>query len=165
MTPSGIRQAQSFGDILVRSLTPRVAIVAFAAAVLSAHHAAGANRVTCTLPNDPDQRIFTLAQRETGTEKPWFLAFQNKKIGPRTIRVKLAGASPVLSGDTATLAFKTSNGGIVVDLKSNGPRGTLDVYVSYELEVNVDTEMTPDVDLMNTNGPVPVACEIGTVVP
>jgi hypothetical protein len=142
-----------------------MAVVTLVATGLSAHQAASPNRVTCRPPNDPDQRVFTLGQRETGADNPWFLSFQNKEIAPRTIRVKLAGAEPAISRDTATLAFKTSNGGIMVDLKWKGARGILDVYVSYELEVNVDAEMTPEVDLMNTNGPVAVACEVGAAVP
>ncbi len=132
---------------------------------LAARAPAQPARVTCTVPNDADQRAFTLVGPETGGDTPWVLSFQNKAIAPRTIRVKLAGAKPAIAPGEASLAFKTANGGIMVDLKANERLGTLDVYVSYELEVNVDPEMTPDVDLMNTDGPVAVVCEVVAAKP
>ena len=36
----------------------------------------------------------------------------------------------------------------------------LDIYVSYELEVNVDASLTPAIDDLNTDGPIGVRCEI-----
>ena len=36
----------------------------------------------------------------------------------------------------------------------------LDIYVSYELEVNVDTSLTPAIDELNTEGPIGVRCQV-----
>ncbi len=36
----------------------------------------------------------------------------------------------------------------------------LDIYVSYELEVNVDTSLTPAIDDLNTDGPIGVRCDV-----
>ena len=34
--------------------------------------------------------------------------------------------------------------------------------MSYELEVNVDTSLTPAIDDLNTDGPIGVRCEIAS---
>ncbi len=69
-------------------------------------------------------------------------------------------ASVRLSETEVTVKGRTSNGGIDVSLTGQPARATLDIYVSYELEVNVDTSLTPAIDDLNTDGPIGVRCEI-----
>jgi hypothetical protein len=66
-----------------------------------------------------------------------------------------------LSKDRVTITARTSNGGIDVALAGTPERAQLDIYVSYELEVNVDASLTPAIDAINTEGRLGVTCEIG----
>lgn len=77
----------------------------------------------------------------------------------RRASLMLAKASVTLTADAVSVRARTANGGI--DLTLNGPwaRATLDAYVSYELEVNVDASLTPDIDEIATESPTGVACE------
>ena len=65
-----------------------------------------------------------------------------------------------LSPQAVSVAARTSNGGIALALSGTPEQATLDVYVSYELEVNVDTSLTPRIDELNTEGPTGVRCEV-----
>lgn len=84
--------------------------------------------------------------------------------GPaRTDEVRLAlppAAVVRLTTDAVEVTARTSNGGIDVTLAGTPARAQLDIYVSYELEVNVDTSLTPAIDALNTEGPVGVACDV-----
>jgi len=72
-----------------------------------------------------------------------------------------ANAAVLFSSDAVSVKARTSNGGIDVALSGTPAQGRLDIYVSYELEVNVDTSLTPAIDELNTAGPIGVRCEIG----
>lgn len=69
-----------------------------------------------------------------------------------------ATARARLTKDTVDFEARTSNGGIEVSLTGSATDARLDVYVSYELEVNVDTSLTPAIDQLNTDGPIGVRC-------
>lgn len=76
-------------------------------------------------------------------------------------QVTLPAAADVRLSSTALhVRARTSNGGIDVTLKGTPASATLDIYVSYELEVNVDTSLTPRIDELNTDGPLAVRCEL-----
>lgn len=76
-------------------------------------------------------------------------------------RVVLPPATAVqLSAAALLVRGKTSNGGIDVSLTGSPAKATLDIYVSYELEVNVDASLTPKIDELNTEGPIGVRCEL-----
>ena len=53
-----------------------------------------------------------------------------------------ATASVQLTGEAVSVRARTSNGGIDVMLTGPPAQARLDIYVSYELEVNVDTSLT-----------------------
>ena len=72
-----------------------------------------------------------------------------------------ANTAVELSKNTVSITGRTSNGGIDVALAGTPARAQLDIYVSYELEVNVDTSLTPAIDALNTEGRLGVTCEIG----
>ncbi len=61
-------------------------------------------------------------------------------------------------GETISLRARTANGGIDVTLSGSWQRATLDAYVNYELEVNVDVSLTPDIDEISTDAPTGVRC-------
>ena len=70
-----------------------------------------------------------------------------------------ASAEVAFTTDAVHVRGKTSNGGIDVTLEGTPQAARLDIYVSYELEVNVDTSLTPKIDDLNTEGLVAVRCE------
>jgi hypothetical protein len=71
-----------------------------------------------------------------------------------------SSASAVWSPQAVAFKARTSNGGIDVSLTGPPASARLDIYVSYELEVNVDSSLTPAIDELNTEGPLGVRCEI-----
>ena len=71
-----------------------------------------------------------------------------------------ASASVQLTGEALSVRARTSNGGIDVNLTGTPAQARLDIYVSYELEVNVDAALTPAIDDLNTDGPLAVRCEV-----
>ncbi|WP_291988949.1 hypothetical protein [Luteitalea sp.] len=79
----------------------------------------------------------------------------------REARVSLpASAAVQLTTAVVSVKARTSNGGIDVSLAGTPARAQLDIYVSYELEVNVDTSLTPAIDDLNTDGPIGVTCDV-----
>jgi hypothetical protein len=137
--------------------------------------AAGAS-VTCHVPEDPDARVYVLHgptppsdMRETsgnpsrGLYDGWQIALRSKRTGDRWIRLALPGARPEIAARTARLSYRNANGGRQIDL-AVGPGGaSLDVWVDHGLEVNIDPDLDPRVDLLNTEGRLKgLAC---TVVP
>ena len=93
----------------------------------------------------------------------WQLAHWRGRIDEAaTVRVTLPASADVrLSSQAVAVRGKTSNGGIDVTLTGTPATATLDVYISYELEVNVDASLTPRIDEIGTDGPVGVTCEVG----
>ena len=71
-----------------------------------------------------------------------------------------ASASVQMTGEAVSVRARTSNGGIDVTLTGTPAQARLDIYVSYELEVNVDASLTPAIDELNTDGPIGVRCEV-----
>ena len=92
----------------------------------------------------------------------WQLAHWRGRIDEAaTVRVTLPPNAEVrLSPTVVALRGKTSNGGIDVTLSGTPAAATLDAYVSYELEVNVDASLTPAIEEIATEGPVGVRCEV-----
>jgi hypothetical protein len=71
-----------------------------------------------------------------------------------------ANAVVRLSREAVDVTARTSNGGIDIRLSGAPAQAQLDIYVSYELEVNVDSSLTPAIDDLNTDGPVGVRCDV-----
>ena len=70
------------------------------------------------------------------------------------LELPLPGAAPAVMAQHVRLAYRSANGGVMVTLDSSGDAAVLDVYVNYELEVNVDASLTPEIDRLNTHGAV-----------
>ena len=108
-------------------------------------------QVACTGTGPADGREFLLDR--PAADRPWRLSYRDRQH-PRWIRVPLDGAAPVIGDQTATLQYRNANGGRQIELAVAAGRARLDVYVDYGLDVNIEPDLDPDVDLMNTHGPL-----------
>ena len=70
------------------------------------------------------------------------------------IDLLLPGAKPVITTTTAKLAYRNANGGRQVDLDVSPAGARLDVWVDHGLEVNIEPDLDPRVDRLNTDGPL-----------
>ena len=105
--------------------------------------------VVCAIKKDPAAREYRLQQSSTGT---WEIGIRSTKTRDQWVTLALPGAAPVLNGERVRLSYKSANGGRIVEWTVAPGGNSLDVYVSYELEVNVDTTLAPEIDLLNTDG-------------
>jgi hypothetical protein len=125
-----------------------------AALLLAAQVAAVQTVATCRAPDDPQQRAWSLARRNDA----WLVVFQSRALDKPSVQLPLPDAAPQVSANMTRIAYKSANGGRTVDWTiADGP-STLDLYVSHGLEVNVEPDLDPAVDLMNTEGPIGVSC-------
>ncbi len=116
--------------------------------------AADGTEVVCrSLGIDP-VRSWTFAARD-GT---WTVTHQIAGVSRRVVLALPRVEDASFTDRTVRLRARTANGGI--DITLSGARGTatLDAYINYELEVNVDASLTPDIDEIDTDGPVGVSC-------
>jgi hypothetical protein len=72
----------------------------------------------------------------------------------------LPRAAPSVTPDRVTVSYHSANGGRSVEwVAAPGGRSTLDLQVNHGLEVNVERDLDPAVERMNTEGPIEVVCE------
>ena len=95
--------------------------------------------------------VYRLSEGSGDAEGGWRLAMTGGTLREEEVGVRLPGASPSFARDTASLSYRSANGSVIVELRARGRDSELDVYVSYELEVNIDAGLSPRVDLLNTN--------------
>jgi hypothetical protein len=86
-------------------------------------------------------------------DRPWRLSYRDREH-PQWVRLWLPGATPEIGEGTARVKYRNANGGRQVELEVTPAGSRLDVYVDYGLDVNIEPDLSPDVDLMNTNGPL-----------
>ena len=117
----------------------------------------------CTVTADPHARVYELQQLGEGERVRWQVVMRSREAGAAPVVLALPGAKPVVSDREVALEYRTLNGGRAVKWKVDAARGgTLDVYANYELEVNIEADMDPRVELMNTEGPLAnLSCTIG----
>jgi hypothetical protein len=93
-------------------------------------------------------------------DRPWRVAYRDREH-PQWIRLALPGASPEVTADTARMTYRNANGGRQVQLDVSPARSRLDLYVDYGLDVNIEPDLDPEIDRMNTEGPlIAVTCRI-----
>jgi hypothetical protein len=109
-------------------------------------------RVTCTVKGDAHNRVYALDQTPGTTPTVWRLSMRDSESGERWVRLPLRGAEPQIAAGTASLAYKNANGGRQVTLDVTPGHARLDVFVDHGLEVNIEPDLDPAVDRMNTNG-------------
>jgi hypothetical protein len=117
--------------------------------------------VRCELTSDPRGRVFVLDREAGGTDPDWRLSLKDHDSGDKWIRLALPGAMPTFENGTAHLSFKNANGGRQVTLDVSPQGATLDVFVDYGLDVNIEPDLDPDVDRMSTGGPITdLSCQV-----
>jgi hypothetical protein len=115
-----------------------------------------APRVTCGASGDPESRSWVLEQMSGR----WQLSYTSR-TATRPVRLALPAAQPEITANTARLEYKNANGGRQVDLRVGGGPSALEVWVDHGLEVNIEPDLDPRVDDMNTHGPLQgVQCTI-----
>lgn len=128
-------------------------------AVLSASERPG---VECALP---DGRWYRLAAAGGGSRH--VLSYRAKPgarqidlpVGTPTFH-RAAGCETAARCPQGSFAFRSPNGGIILEIDALEARSTIDIFVSYELEVNVDVGLSPDIDELNTHGRQSAACRL-----
>jgi hypothetical protein len=109
--------------------------------------------VTCHVRDDAQGRTFMLERAPTD-QNLWQLSMQDRESGTKWIRLALPGAGPVIANGVASVRYKNANGGRQVTLDVGKDHAALDVYVDHGLEVNIEPDLDPAVDRMNTNRPL-----------
>jgi hypothetical protein len=152
-----------------RSLTG--ALVALVCAVVlarAAHAGDPPSTVTCRVRDDARRREFVLRPADparaaaAATATRWRLSMRDAESKGAWIDLLLPGATPALTASTARLSYRNSNGGRQVDLEVSPAGSRLEVWVDHGLEVNIDPDLDPRVDRLNTDGPIAaVECTIG----
>jgi hypothetical protein len=137
-------------------MTRLTALVSLAL-VLGASVSAQEFRVTCRVPGDPAARVYVL--EPLGAK--WQLTFESAETQGAAVRLALPAAHPSITATTARLAYRNANGGRHVEMAVGEGPTKLDVWVDHGLEVNIEPDLDPRVDLMSTHGPLEgVQCEI-----
>jgi Lipid A 3-O-deacylase (PagL) len=117
---------------------------------------------TCRVPDDPAGREWSLA-REGATDSPaWVLVYRRATPPMPSVALPLPAGSPRVSADRVELDYRSANGGrsVTIDARARG-LSTIDVFVNFELEVNVERDLDRGVEAMNTEGPLQVSCSFG----
>lgn len=130
-------------------------------AALIVQAALGQTVATCRLPDDPQRREWRLERRDAGASSPeWRVLFRGRMLDKPAVELRLPGATPVIAPGEVRLSYATANGGRSIEWRAvNGP-STLDLHVSHGLEVNVEADLDPAVDHINTEGPLAVVCTV-----
>ena len=91
----------------------------------------------------------------------WVLVYRSATLSPPSVALPLPAAAPRVTADRVALDYRSANGGrsVMLDARAAGP-STLDVFVNFELEVNVERDLDRAVDTMNTEAPID-ACAFG----
>jgi hypothetical protein len=116
---------------------------------------------TCRVPDDAARREWALVREGTPDEPRWRLVFRSTGTGPGPVALPLPLARPEVGPGRVTLDYRSANGGRVVQWRSLAAGASaIDVFVNYELEVNVERDLDRSVDAMNTDGPLTVRCDV-----
>jgi hypothetical protein len=116
---------------------------------LAVRQKADTAEVACGVKNDQEQRQYRLRK---GASDTWEIGVRSRRTRDRWVSLALPGAAPTIEAGRARLSYKAANGGRIVEWTVAPDATSIDVYVSYELEVNVDTTLEPEIDLLNTEG-------------
>jgi hypothetical protein len=116
----------------------------------------------CRVIDDPDSRVFELRRQGEAGAPRWSLAMRSTRTGKRDIVLPLPGARPVIADTILKLDYETLNGGRDIAWSIAPGKSSLDVHANFELEVNIEPDLDPRVEWMNTDGPITaIACTVG----
>ena len=114
--------------------------------------------VECTLPGDTAGRVYRILDAGSGREPRWSLRLTAQSLGQRHVDLPLPDARVERRGSVLSLSSTSANGGLTVHIEAReGSASMVDVFVNFELEVNVWRDLSPEVEQMNTDGPQPGA--------
>src|SRR5688572_12485937 len=109
---------------------------------------------TCRTPGDSQQRTWILERQDAA----WRIVFRSRGLDKPQVVLAIPNAAPVIGDNEIRVSHTSANGGRTIEWRiTNGP-STLDLYVNHGLEVNVEADLDPAVDLMNTDGTLDVTC-------
>ena len=128
-----------------------------ASLLLAAQVTTGQTVATCRVPNDPQARTWSL---ERAAPDVWRVVFSSKSLDKPRVELPIANAQPVVTDSKIAVSFATANGGRALEWQIVDGFSKLDLRVSHGLEVNVERDLDPAVDLMNTDGELLVVCDI-----
>jgi len=124
------------------------------AAIMSALQAPAPVTVAeCTIPRGPDASVYGIVDRGSRSQPRWWLSLRSRALGDRVVELPLPDAEVDQSRDRVTLSSASRNGGLAVEIEATADKPMVDVFVNFELEVNVWRDLSPDVEHMNTDGP------------
>ena len=123
--------------------------------LIAAQVVTGQTVATCRVPNDPQARTWSL---ERAAPDAWRVVFTSKSLDKPRVALRLPNATPSIAAGEIRLSHKSANGGRSIEWRMTSGASSLDVYVNHGLEVNVEADLDPAVDLMNTDGPIEVTC-------
>ncbi len=114
--------------------------------------------IACEVEMDGRTRHYELRRRpDQPPATAWTLTLRDP-ARPDEIGIVLRGARPpVVTAGGVAFDYRSPHGGYIVELRAGSP-GSLDVFVSHGLEVNVEPDLDPDVDLLNTDGKREARC-------
>ena len=117
----------------------------------------------CALTGDPGSRVYQVIDRGATQEPRWLLRLSATALGERRIDLPMANATIERREGRLSIVSVSANGGasVQIDAAAGSGPSTVDVFVNYELEVNVWRDLSPDVEQMNTHGvPAPARCHV-----
>lgn len=115
----------------------------------------------CELANGSHRRVYHVVDRGPASDPRWWLTMRSPALGERIAELPLPGARVERSADRLRITSRSPNGGLAVEIDAGADTSALDVFVNYELEVNVWRDLSPDVEHMNTDGPISrVTCRL-----
>ena len=124
--------------------------------LLLAQVAGGETLATCNAPGDPQQRQWSLVRRDGAL----IVVFRSKALDKPQVELPIGDAQAVTDDSSISVSFASANGGRAIEWRIVDGFTRLDLRVNHGLEVNVEHDLDPAVDLMNTEGALLVSCEI-----
>ncbi len=130
------------------------------------HATVGQAVASCRVPNDPQHRTWSLERSQAAPEKgppppaSWRVVFTSRSLDKPRVELPLASAQPIVASGRMSIEFTSANGGREIAWSINNGPSRLDLLVNHGLEVNVERDLDPAVDAMNTDGPIAVTCSI-----
>jgi hypothetical protein len=117
--------------------------------------------VGCTVVGDRQERVYELRREREPAEGQWMVMMRAREAGSAPVILPLPDARPQVSPTEVTLSYETLNGGRHVEWRVTPAGASLDVHANFELEVNIEPDLDPRVELMNTEGEITnLICEI-----
>jgi len=121
--------------------------------------------VRCSVNDDPHGRVYELQRSGEGERAKWMMTMRSREAGASPVVLPLPDAKPMIGERRLELEYRTLNGGRNVKWRVDAAgASSIDVYTNFELEVNIDADLDPRVELMNTEGAIDnLSCAIEPV--